>query len=113
MIRSPVHALNGKQFNSGEIMRTITIITLLFLLTGCATFQNKDIVFVEKNSEGKIVGSWELSAPAESHAELNKADGKHTVKVLYDGKSSNIVKDIIIYKMLDTKTSVGNQPGQQ
>ena len=89
-------------------MKKYLILLLIPLIFGCATFDNKLTKFTHKDSSGKIIGSWELSAPAEAHAELTTLE----FKLVYDGKTANILKDLLLMKAADTDINVSNKEGK-
>ena len=88
--------------------KSIPIIFLLVFLAGCTTFDNKKVKFTHRGPEGQLLGTWELDTPAEAHAELTTGE----YKMVYDGKTSNILKDLLLMKAADTDISVSNKEGK-
>ncbi len=89
-------------------MRKYLILLILPLIFSCATFENKLIKFTHKDSLGDIIESWELTSPAEAHAELTTSE----FKLVYDGKTANILKDLLLMKAADTDINVSNKEGK-
>ncbi len=89
-------------------MKKYLILIILPLFLSCTTFDNKKVEFIHKGPEGKILGTWELNTPAEAHAELTTPG----YKLVYDGKTANILKDLLLMKAADTDVSVSNKEGK-
>ncbi len=89
-------------------MKRLSILLIAILFFSCATFDNKKVKFVHTGPDGKLLGIWELDAPAKARAELTTGE----YKMVYDGKTSNILKDLLLMKIADTEINLSNKEGK-
>lgn len=93
--------------------RIIIILMALIFLSGCASFDNKEVRFTKYGpgpiGEAKILSTWILSMPGKSNVET---DGD---KVKYTGKTAGIfenLKDLLMLKAVQTDINVSNKEGK-